>query len=96
MTGRWMMVVERRARIVNEAGLHARPCHAIVSVALQYGAELRLACDGREVNGRSILELMTLEAARGQEIAIWAKGEDAEGLVGALAALIDSGFGESS
>lgn len=90
-----MQAVERRVCIVNEAGLHARPCHAIASLAQGFTAELRIACGEREVNGRSILELMTLEAARGQELAIRATGDDAEGLAAALADLIGSGFAES-
>lgn len=86
---------ERRVEIVNEAGLHARPCHAIASTALGYSAELRISCGEREVNGRSILGLMTLEGSRGKELAIRATGEDAEALVGALVALVVSGFDES-
>lgn len=86
---------ERRVEIVNEAGLHARPCHAIASLALGYTAELRISCGAREVNGRSILGLMTLEGSRGRELEIRATGDDAEALVAALAALVVSGFDES-
>ena len=84
------------ARIVNSTGLHARPCHAIVSLARDFRADLRIACGEREVNGRSILELMTLEGACGRDLVLSAEGEDAEALVAALAALIVSGFEESS
>ena len=91
-----MESVERRVTIVNETGLHARPCHAIASLALGYRAELRIACGDREVNGRSILELMTLEAERGRVLFLRAVGDDALALVGALERLIVSGFDESS
>ena len=91
-----MSEFEDKVVIVNEAGLHARPCHAIASLALGFSADLRIACGTREVNGRSILELMTLEGARGSELAIRATGEDAEALVGALVALVVSGFDECS
>lgn len=87
---------EDRVVIVNEAGLHARPCHAMASLALTFNAELRIACGEREVNGRSILGLMTLEGSRGRELSIRATGEDAEALVGALVALVVSGFDEST
>ena len=40
----------------NAAGLHARPCHAIVATALEFDCQLRIRFDGRDVNGKSILE----------------------------------------
>ena len=84
------------AQIVNRAGLHARPCHAIVSTALRVRAELRIRAgrSPRSVNGKSILELMTLEAAQGAELELSATGGDADALLAALAELIRGGFGE--
>jgi phosphocarrier protein HPr len=84
----------RTVQIVNRAGLHARPCHSIVSTALEHESELRIALDGREVNGRSILELMTLEAGPDAVLDLIARGPDAEALVDRLAALVESGFRE--
>jgi len=85
----------RTVRIVNETGLHARPCHAIVSAALAFEAELRVRCGAAEVNGKSILELMTLEARRGQDLVLSARGADAEALLERLESLISGGFEES-
>jgi len=83
-------------QIVNRAGLHARPCHAIVSTALRFGSDLRIrtSVSARSVNGKSILELMTLEAAQGAELELSARGADAEAMVAAIAELVRSGFGE--
>jgi len=81
-------------RITNSEGLHARPCHALVSTALEFSSEVRVGCGSREVNGKSILELMTLNAACGKELDIHAMGEDAHQLVEALVSLVTSGFGE--
>jgi len=86
----------RTLRIVNKAGMHARPCHAIVALALEYDAELSLACGGREVNGKSIIQLMTLGAAAGAEVRITVKGADAEPLMARLERLVASGFEETS
>jgi len=83
------------ARIRNAAGLHARPCHAIVTLARQYDAELRVASGGVEVNGRSILELMTLCAPCEAVISFTAQGRDASVLVERLVALVEAGFHES-
>ena len=87
--------VRRRVRIQNAAGLHARPCHALVSAALASPAEVRVKAGGREVNGKSILELMTLNAGFGTELEIVARGEGAEALVAAWTELVESGFHES-
>ncbi len=82
------------ARLTNERGLHARPCHAIASTALAHGSSLRVRCAGREVDGRSILSLMTLGAAHGMLLEFQADGADAEKLVQALVALVAGGFDE--
>ena len=85
----------RTARIVNPEGLHARPCHAIVSLAREFDAELRIAKGGVVVNGKSILELMTLAASQGTELEISTQGGDARALNEALCALIAAGFKEN-
>ena len=85
---------EQRAKIVNPEGLHARPCHAVVSIAREYESELRIRNGDHEVNGRSILELMTLSAACGDELLLKAEGEDALALLEALSSLIAAGFTE--
>lgn len=89
------MELTRHARITNPRGLHARPCHAIASAALAHKAELRVRCNGTEVNGKSILELMTLQAAHGCILELTARGEDAEVLLAALDRLIAGGFNET-
>lgn len=84
----------RTVRVRNPAGLHARPCHKIVTAAIRYQSELRVACDGYEVNGKSILELMTLCAPVESSLTLRANGSDAEEMVEAVAAIVDGGFGE--
>jgi len=86
---------EQRAKIVNPEGLHARPCHAVVSLVREYESVLRIRNGATEVNGRSILELMTLSAACGDELVLRAEGEDALALLEALTALIAAGFIEN-
>jgi phosphocarrier protein len=86
--------VRRTVRVVNTQGLHARPCHAIVSNALPFQSDLRIRSDGREVSGKSILELMTLSAGPGTELELIARGADAEALLVVLAGIFESAFGE--
>ena len=83
-------------RVVNDQGLHARPCHSIVSASLGYQSEVRIRCGGREVNGKSILELMTLSAVLGTELDVQVRGQDAEELMAKLEQLFAGGFGEES
>ena len=84
----------RTVRVVNAQGLHARPCHAIVSRALAFQSELRIRARNRDVNGKSILELMTLAAGPGAELELVARGADAEALLSELERLFEAGFGE--
>jgi len=95
VTGRPASTEARRTvRVVNAQGLHARPCHAIVSTALGFHSDLRIRSRAREVNGKSILELMTLSAGPGTELELCARGADAEPLLAAVEVLFAQGFGE--
>ena len=80
--------------VVNDSGLHARPCHAFVRTAMKYEADLRVGCGDLAVNGKSILELMTLAAGRGDRLELVAAGPDAGALVEALERLVAEGFEE--
>jgi len=66
-----------------------------VSLVREYESVLRIRNGATEVNGRSILELMTLSAACGDELVLRAEGEDALALLEALTALIAAGFIEN-
>jgi phosphocarrier protein len=91
-----MCECRRLVEVCNRQGLHARPCHAVVSIANRFGGELRVSFGGRDVNAKSILELMTLNAAYGAVLELRARGDGAEAIVDELASLIGSGFGESA
>ncbi len=84
----------RTVRLKNPAGLHARPCHAIASTAAGFESDLTVSCGDLRVNGKSILELMTLCAPCHSELHLQAKGRDAEALIERLAELVEAGFHE--
>jgi phosphotransferase system HPr (HPr) family protein len=88
--------VVRHVRIPNPAGLHARPCQAIATVVQRHRATLRIACDGLEVDGRSILELMTLCAPCEATLTLRARGADADDLIRDVVELVETGFGETA
>jgi phosphocarrier protein HPr len=83
-----------RFRIVNRLGLHARAAAALVKTASRYQCDVVLCKDGDEVNGKSIMGVLMLAAAKGSEIEVVAQGSDAEACLGALGALIADKFGE--
>lgn len=88
-------MVTREVAIVNQLGLHARAAARFVRLASQYAATVRVSRGARELDGKSILGLLLLGAARGSSITIRTEGADAEQAADALAALVADGFGES-
>ncbi len=86
---------ERHFVIVNTLGLHARAAAQLVQVANRFRAEIHVEKDGMQVNGKSIMGVLTLAAAKGSSITVSADGEDAENAMVALAKVIENGFGET-
>jgi phosphocarrier protein HPr len=84
----------RSLRIRNRLGLHARAAVKFVQLASKFRCEVTVVKDGQEVNGKSIMGLLTLVAAFGMEIMVVCKGVDAEAAATALATLVDGGFDE--
>lgn len=85
---------EITVQIRNEAGMHARPSALLVQTASKFKADVKVEKDGREVDGRSIMGLMTLAAKEGSTLTLRAKGEDATQVLAEMKALIDNGFEE--
>ena len=85
---------ERTVQIINELGLHMRAGTQFVKLAAKFPCDITVSKNTSEVNGKSILSLMTLMAPKGTTITLKAKGERAEEAVAALAALIADKFGE--
>jgi phosphocarrier protein len=71
-------VLKREIVIINKLGLHARAAAKFVTLAAGFDAEVRLVRDGREVNGKSIMGVMMLAAARGVRLELCASGPEAE------------------
>ncbi len=89
------METRRDVTIPNPQGMHARPIALMVSTAMKFQSKIFVGCDGREVDGRSVLQLMTICAPQGAVLSIRAEGPDAEQQVAAVAAVVENGFGES-
>jgi phosphocarrier protein HPr len=82
--------------VVNQLGMHARAAAKFVHLATRYDARVKVARDRREMDGKSIMGILLLAAARGVTITISAEGTDEADAVDALVALVQSGFGEDA
>ncbi|MEZ0497738.1 HPr family phosphocarrier protein [Sphingomonas sp. IW22] len=89
-----MTAVSRTVRITNRRGLHARASAKFVTLASAQSTEIMVEKDGSRVTGTSIMGLMMLGAAMGDEITISAHGSTAEHAVEALCQLVEERFGE--
>ena len=84
----------REIPIVNKLGLHLRAAAQFVQTAGRFSSDVWVTKDGRKVNGKSIMGVMTLVAALGSSIQVDAEGQDADACIEALAKLASDRFGE--
>ena len=87
-------MLENKIIISNVLGLHARAATMFVQLAAKFHAEVFVEKGGREVNGKSIMGLLTLVASKGSKINVRAVGEDGEAQLAALERLLMSRFTE--
>ena len=87
-------MAEREIEITNKLGLHARASAKLTQTAGQFQSEVWLSRNGRRVNGKSIMGVMMLAAARGTTITLEAAGPDENEALAALVALVEDKFGE--
>ena len=87
-------MTSRSEPVVNQLGMHARAAAKFVHLAARYQSHITVARESREMDGKSIMGLLLLAAARGTTITISAEGADEREAVEGLSALVASGFGE--
>lgn len=85
---------EQEFTIVNKLGLHARASALLVKTASQFQSEIRIEREEVEVNGKSIMGIMMLAAAKGSKIRLKVEGPDEALAMATLGELINNGFGE--
>jgi len=87
-------MIQREVTVRNRAGLHTRPASMLVKTASQFQAEVFLRRDGYEINGKSVIGVMTLAAEQGATLNLVVDGADEEEAASALVDLFEDGFGE--
>jgi len=91
LNGDW---IRTKVSITNRLGLHARPAMVMVDTANEFKSEIRIVKDGLQVDGKSIMHIMMLAAAKDTNLTIEARGADAQQALDALADLVNRRFDE--
>lgn len=86
--------IEREFFIKNELGLHARAAALFVKTASRFKSRITVRRGNYEVNGKSIMGILTLAAAKGMKIVVRVEGEDAEDAMESIGNLIENNFYE--
>jgi phosphocarrier protein HPr len=87
-------MIEREVTIKNRAGLHTRPAATLVKTAAKFQSEFLIEKDGMEINGKSIIGVMTLAAEQGSVLQLKFDGEDEDSACAAITDLFERGFDE--
>lgn len=87
--------LSEKVTISNPQGLHARPAYRFAETASQYESKVYIVRDKERVDGKSILEIITLGAPQGTELSIEVSGNDAREALDALVRLVIEGFQDS-
>lgn len=87
-------MVEREVIIKNRAGLHTRPAATLVKMAAKFKSDFVISKDGFEINGKSIIGVMTLAAEQGSTLILRFTGDDEEKALAAVVDLFERGFDE--
>lgn len=87
-------MIEKNVTIRNKLGLHARAAVKFVNLSNRFRASVKIVKDGNEIDGKSILGILTLAATQGTPIRLVISGRDEEAALAALVELIDNRFDE--
>jgi phosphocarrier protein len=87
-------MIQRKVKIVNHAGMHTRPASIIVKKAAKYKSDFYIIKDGYQINGKSIIGIMSLAAEYGSELLLQLDGPDEEKAAEEISKYFEEGFGE--
>ena len=87
-------MILRKVIIVNKAGMHTRPASTLVRIASKYKSDFYIVKNGYQINGKSIIGVMTLAAEQGSEVTLKFEGDDEEKAAAEIIKFFEDGFGE--
>ncbi len=85
-------MIQKKVVIKNKTGLHTRPAATLVKLAAKYNSEFYIMKDGMEINGKSIIGVMTLAAEQGSTLQLRFDGKDEKVMAKAIVELFDRGM----
>ncbi|OGB60656.1 MAG: phosphocarrier protein HPr [Caldithrix sp. RBG_13_44_9] len=88
-------MIKKVLKITNKTGLHARPAALLVKTTGKFKSDIYISKDGYEVNGKSIMGVMTLAAESGSTLEVRIEGEDEQEAMAALEEMISKNFFEN-
>ncbi len=88
-------MIQQQVTIINKLGLHARAAAKFVSCATAFSSAVRVGQEGNLVDGKSIMSIMMLAAAKGSTLELQVEGTDEQAALDALAQLIANRFDEA-
>jgi phosphocarrier protein HPr len=87
-------MIEKKVSVVNKKGIHTRPAAVLVKTAAKYASDFYILKDGMEINGKSIIGVMSLAAEEGAELIIRVDGNDEQEALQAISEVFARGFDE--
>ena len=87
-------MIEEKVTIINKAGMHTRPAATVVKLASKFKCEFFIYKDGMNINGKSIIGVMTLAAEMGSEVTLAFDGEDEKEAAAEIVDYFKRGFDE--
>lgn len=87
-------MIEKTVKIMNKAGMHTRPAATIVKMASKYKCEFYISKNGLNINGKSIIGVMTLAAEMGSDVTLSFDGEDEDKAADEIVDYFNRGFDE--
>lgn len=85
---------EVKLTLTNKLGIHARPAAEIAKISSRYKSTITLHGNGRMIDGKSMIMVMSLGVKNGYELTIQAEGQDEEACILALTELVENKFYE--
>ena len=89
------MQIEKKIKIINKLGLHARAASKLVGTATRYQSQISIAKDEQQADAKSIMSVLMLAAGKDTELSISVSGDDAEDAYNAIEMLINNRFDEA-
>ena len=88
-------MLQRKLKIVNRLGLHARAAAKLVTLCTRYVSDVVIVANGKRANARHFIAILLLSASMGVQVSVEATGPDEVEAIAAVTRLISTGFGEN-